>query len=275
LQTGIEALREAANLLGFQHPSRTRAGFSACQTDSVIQSRLALAVQPGGPYASRMSQFTPTARTRVQRIPDRGKYDRDTVFAILDEGLVGHVGFAVDGQPYVIPTLFARVGDQLYLHGSAASRMLRTLAGGVQMCVTVTLVDALVLARSAFHHSMNYRSVVVLGRATRVEGSDEKRKALEAFTEKIVRGRWNDVRQPNESELKQTTVLVLPLEEVSAKVRSGAPKDEKEDYNLPIWAGLLPLPVVPGAPVPDAELRFNLAPPPYLVNYSRNGKRHG
>jgi uncharacterized protein len=219
-----------------------------------------------------MSQFTPTARTRVKRIPDRGKYDRETVFGILDEGLVCHVGFAVDGQPFVIPTLYARVGEQLYIHGSAASRMLRTLAGGVQMCVTVTLVDAVVLARAAFHHSMNYRSVVVLGRATQVEGRDEKLKALEAFTEQIVRGRWNDVRQPNESELKQTTVLALPLEEVSAKVRAGGPKDEKEDYDLPIWAGLLPLPVVPAAPIPDPELRFSLDPPRYLLNYSRNGK---
>lgn len=216
-----------------------------------------------------MTQFTPTPRTRVKRLADRGKYDRDTVFAILDEGLVCHVGFTVDAQPYVIPTLFARDGDQLYLHGSAASRMLRTLSGGVQMCVTVTLVDAIVLARAAFHHSMNYRSVVVLGRATLIESRDEKLKALEAFTEKIVRGRWADVRPPNESELKQTTVLVLPLEEVSAKIRTGGPKDEKEDYDLPIWAGLLPLPTVPGAPIPDPQLRVSLDPPPYVVSYSR------
>lgn len=219
-----------------------------------------------------MSQATPTVRTRVKRIPDRGKYDRETVFAILDEGFVCHVGFVVDGQPYVIPTLFARVGEQLYIHGSAASRMLRTLAGGVQMCVTVTLVDALVLARSAFHHSMNYRSVVVLGRATLIQEREEKLKALEAFTHHIVRGRWNDVRQPIESELKQTTVLSLPLEEVSAKVRSGGPKDEPEDYDLRVWAGLLPLPTVPGTPVPDPQLRFSLDPPPYLANYSRNGR---
>lgn len=219
-----------------------------------------------------MSQFTPTARTRVKRIPDRGKYDRDTVLAILDEGLVCHVGFAVEAQPYVIPTLYGRVGDRLYIHGSAASRMLRTLSGGVQMCLTVTLVDALVLARAAFHHSMNYRSVVVLGRATLVEGDEEKRKALEAFTEQIVRGRWNDVRRPNQSELKQTTVLALPLEEVSAKVRTGGPKDEPEDYDLSIWAGLLPLPVVPGAPIPDPQLRFSLEAPAYAVNYSRNHK---
>ena len=219
-----------------------------------------------------MSQATPTVRTRVKRIPDRGKYDRETVFAILDEGLVCHVGFVVDGQPYVIPTLFARVGDQLYIHGSAASRMLRTLAGGVQMCVTVTLVDALVLARSAFHHSMNYRSVVVLGRATLIKDREEKLQALEAFTQHIVRGRWNEIRHPSEPELKQTTVLSLPLEEVSAKVRTGGPKDEPEDYDLGVWAGLLPLPTVPGTPIPDPQLRFPLDPPPYLVNYSRNGK---
>lgn len=217
-----------------------------------------------------MDQFTRTPRTRVKRLADRGKYDRETVFAVLDEGLVCHVGFTVDGQPFVIPTLFARVGDLLYVHGSAASRMLRTLSGGVQMCVTVTLVDGLVLARAAFHHSMNYRSVVVLGRATLIESSEEKLTALEAFTEKIVRGRWADVRQPNESELKQTTVLSLPLEEVSAKVRTGGPKDDKEDYDLPIWAGVLPLPVVPSAPIPDAQLRVSLDPPPYVVNYSRN-----
>ena len=220
-----------------------------------------------------MSDFTPTARTRVKRIPDRGKYDRDTVFAILDEALVCHVGFVVDGQPFVIPTLFARVDDQLYLHGSAASRMLRTLAGGVQVCVTVTLIDALVLARSAFHHSMNYRSVVVLGQAKPVEGREEKLKALNAFTEHVARGRWNDVRQPNDSELKQTMVLALPLEEVSAKVRTGGPKDEKEDYDLPIWAGVLPLPVVPGAPIPDPQLRFALDAPPYLAHYSRNHRK--
>ncbi len=216
-----------------------------------------------------MTQFTPTARTRVKRLPDRGKYDREVVNGILDEGLVCHVGFTVEEQPYVIPTLFARVGDQLYIHGSAASRMLRTLSGGVQVCVTVTLVDGIVLARAAFHHSMNYRSVVVLGRATVIESREEKLKALEAFTEKVVRGRWNDVRLPNESELRQTTVLALPLEEVSAKIRTGGPKDEKEDYDLPIWAGVLPLPIVPGAPVTDPELRFSLDPPEYVRNYAR------
>jgi uncharacterized protein len=220
-----------------------------------------------------MSESTPTQRTRVRRLPDRGKYDAETVFAILDEGLVCHVGFAIDGQPFVIPTLYARVDEQLYIHGSAASRMLRTLSGGVHVCVTVTLVDGLVLARSAFNHSMNYRSVVILGRAMPIEDREEKLTALQAFSEHIVRGRWKDVRQPTESELKQTKVLAVPLEEVSAKVRTGEPHDDEADYALPIWAGVLPLPIVPGAPIPDPRLLPGLKPPSYLLPYSRNGKR--
>src|ERR1700732_1025988 len=184
-----------------------------------------------------MSEFTPTKRTQVQRLPDRGKYDSATIYPILDEAFLCHVGFVVDGQPFVIPTGFARIGDTLYIHGSAASRMLRTLAGGVQVCVTVTLLDGLVLARSAFHHSMNYRSVVILGRAVPVEEREGKMKALELFTEHVVRGRWSDVRPPTDSELKATTVLALPLSEASAKIRTGPPKDDEEDYQLPIWAG--------------------------------------
>src|SRR5580693_6197039 len=164
-----------------------------------------------------MSEFKPTQRTQVKRLPDRGAYDSETVFKILDEGIICHVGFSVDGQPYVIPTGFARVGDTLYIHGSAASRMLRTLAGGIQVCVTVTLLDGLVLARAAFHHSANYRSVVMLGRAMPVEDSGAKNRVLEAFTNHIVRGRWDDVRPPTEMELKATSVLALPLQEVSAK----------------------------------------------------------
>jgi nitroimidazol reductase NimA-like FMN-containing flavoprotein (pyridoxamine 5'-phosphate oxidase superfamily) len=213
--------------------------------------------------------FSPTSRTKVQRLPDRGKYDRETVYRILDEGFVCHVGFVVDGQPFVIPTNYARVDDTLYVHGSSASRMLRTLAGGVQMCVTVTLVDGLVLARSAFHHSANYRSVVMLGRAMPVEDSGEKNRVLEAFTNHIVRGRWNDVRPPTEMELKATSVLALPLEEASAKVRSGPPKDDEADYALPIWAGVLPLPVVPGAPIADPRLNAGLEPPLNVLRYSR------
>jgi uncharacterized protein len=216
-----------------------------------------------------MSQFQPTQRTQVKRLPDRGAYDSETVHKILDEGLICHVGFSVDGQPYVIPTGFARVQDTLYIHGSAASRMLRTLSEGVQVCVTVTLLDGLVLARSAFHHSMNYRSVVMLGSATLVSDPAEKMKALEAFTEHIVRGRWNDVRLPTEAELKATAVLALPLAEVSAKIRQGPPKDDAEDYELPIWAGVVPLTITPAAPVADARLKPGLEPPAYAKKYSR------
>jgi len=217
-----------------------------------------------------MSEFKPTESTQVRRLPNRGAYDSDTVFQILDEGLICHVGFAVDGQPFVIPTGYARVDGTLYIHGSSASRMLRTLAQGIQVCVTVTLLDGLVLARAAFHHSMNYRSVVILGRATLVEELAEKIKVLEAFTEHIVRGRWKDVRRPTELELKATTVLALPLVEVSAKVRSGPPKDDEEDYNLPIWAGVVPLPIVPGAPITDPRLIPGLEVPAYAKKYSRN-----
>jgi nitroimidazol reductase NimA-like FMN-containing flavoprotein (pyridoxamine 5'-phosphate oxidase superfamily) len=209
----------------------------------------------------------------VKRLSERGKYDRETVFSILDEGFICHVGFVVDGQPFVIPTGYARSGDTLYIHGSAASRMLRTLAGGVEVCVTVTLIDGLVMARSAFHSSMNYRSVVILGRAVPVEAPEEKRNALHAFTEHIARGRWNDIRQPTESEMKATLVLALPLEEVSAKVRIGPPKDDAEDYSLPIWAGVLPLTLVPGEPIPDPRLHDGLTPPAYLQHYSRRPSR--
>jgi uncharacterized protein len=222
-----------------------------------------------------MSQFIPTKRTTVQRLPARGKYDRETVFSILDEGFVCHVGFVVDAQPFVIPTNYARVGDTVFLHGSSASRMLRTISDGVQVCVTVTLVDGLVLARSAFHHSVNYRSVVMLGRAVPIESAAEKMRALEAFTNHVMPERWNDVRQPTESELKATSVLALPLEEVSAKVRVGPPKDDEEDYTLPIWAGVLPLRVVADAPISDPRLIPGPEPPAYLRNYSRNGSGHG
>jgi uncharacterized protein len=222
-----------------------------------------------------MSEFSPTKRTKVQRLPDRGKYDRETVFAILDEGFVCHVGFVVDGQPFVIPTNYARVDETVYLHGSSASRMLRTIADGVQVCVTVTLVDGLVLARSAFHHSVNYRSVVMLGRAVPVTSAEEKMRALEAFTNHVVPGRWRDVRQPTVAELKATAVLALPLEEVSAKVRVGPPKDDEADYALPIWAGVLPLEVVPGAPISDPKLSGGLEPPAYLRSYSRNANSDG
>ena len=216
-----------------------------------------------------MSEFTPTERTQVKRLPKRGKYDRETVYAILDAGFVCHVGFNADGQPYVIPTNYGRAGDTLYLHGSAASRMLRTLSGGVPVCVTVTHVDRLVLARSAFHHSVNYRSVVILGTARLVEDPAEKMAALRIFTEHVLKGRWDDVRQPTEQELKATMVLALPLEEVSAKVRTGGPVDDEADYALPVWAGVLPLETVAQPPQPDARLKSDTPLPAYLKNYSR------
>ena len=178
---------------------------------------------------------------RVKREPQRGVYDRETIEAILDEALVCHLGFAVDGQPYVIPTLHARVGDRLYVHGSAASRMLRHAASDVRICVTVTLLDGLVLARSVFNHSIDYRSVVVLGTPTLVEDVDEKREALRAFTEHVAPGRWEEARQPTDQELKATWILSVPLDEASAKIRSGPPEDEPEDMELPVWAGVVPI----------------------------------
>jgi nitroimidazol reductase NimA-like FMN-containing flavoprotein (pyridoxamine 5'-phosphate oxidase superfamily) len=216
-----------------------------------------------------MSTFTPTERTQVKRLPKRGAYDRETVFKILDEAFVCHVGFVVDGHPFVIPTNFGRSGETLYLHGSAASRMLRTLSQGIPVCVTVTLTDGLVLARSAFHHSVNYRSVVVLGTARLVEEPAEKMEALRLFTEHIMKGRWDDIRWPTEQEMKGTTVLALPLEEVSAKVRTGGPIDDEEDYSLPVWAGVLPLPVVPAEPIADVRLKAGTAVPAYMKGYRR------
>ena len=217
-----------------------------------------------------MNQFTPTERTTLKRLPKRGDYDRETVYRILDEALFCHVGFVVDDRPYVIPTGFGRAGDVLYVHGSAASRMLRTLSAGAPVCVTVTLLDGLVLARSAFHHSMNYRSVVILGTARLVEDEEEKLAALRTFTEHIVPGRWAEVRWPSEAEMKATTVLALPLEEVSAKIRTGPPVDEEEDYALEVWAGVLPLKFMPQKPVNDPRLNSGVPTPTYLQNYSRS-----
>jgi nitroimidazol reductase NimA-like FMN-containing flavoprotein (pyridoxamine 5'-phosphate oxidase superfamily) len=216
-----------------------------------------------------MSQFQPTERTQVKRLPKRGLYDHETVYQILDTAFVCHVGFNVDGQPYVIPTNYGRAGDTLYLHGSAASRMLKTLSEGVPVCVTVTHVDGIVLARSAFHHSVNYRSVVILGTARLVESPAEKMEALRIFTEHVMKGRWDDVRRPTEQELKATTVLALPLEEVSAKVRTGGPLDDEGDYSLPVWAGVLPLATVAKEPVPDAQRKNDPSVPDYLKKYRR------
>jgi nitroimidazol reductase NimA-like FMN-containing flavoprotein (pyridoxamine 5'-phosphate oxidase superfamily) len=202
-----------------------------------------------------MATFSPTPRTRVRRAPKRATYDRATVEAILDEGLICHLAFVHDGHPFCIPTLHARVGDVVYVHGSAASRMVRSLQSGAPACLTVTLVDGLVLARSAFHHSMNYRSAVVVGALHAVTDPAERERALEAFTEHLLPGRWPEVRAPNRKELKATSVLAMALEEASAKVRTGAPGDDEEDYALPVWAGVVPLATTPGAPIPDPRLK--------------------
>ncbi|HEX8846723.1 MAG TPA: pyridoxamine 5'-phosphate oxidase family protein [Pyrinomonadaceae bacterium] len=216
-----------------------------------------------------MKDFEPTERTTLKRLPKRGNYERETVNKILDEGFVCHVGFIFEGRPFVIPTGYGRCGDQLYLHGSAASRMLRTLRGGVDVCVTVTLIDGLVLARSSFHHSMNYRSVVVFGRARVLEDEAEKMEALRVFTDHIMRGRWEEARLPNASELRATIVLSLPLDEASAKIRTGPPLDDEEDYALSVWAGVLPLNLTPGEAVPDPRLPAGTDMPQYLRTYHR------
>jgi nitroimidazol reductase NimA-like FMN-containing flavoprotein (pyridoxamine 5'-phosphate oxidase superfamily) len=211
----------------------------------------------------------PTARTRVIRESERGVYDHETVYRILDEGFLCHVGFSVDGQPFVIPTSYGRDGEKLYIHGSAASRMLRQLKDGVQVCVTVTLLDGLVLARSIFNHSMNYRSVVILGKATLVDDPAEKLAALRVLSEHIIPHRWDDVRQPNERELKATSVLRLPIEEFSAKVRQGPAIDDEEDYTFPTWAGVVPLEMVTGTPIDDARLIPGKTAPEYARGYTR------
>lgn len=211
----------------------------------------------------------PTARTRVVREPDRAAYDRESVYRILDEAFLCHVGFNVEGQPFVIPTSFGRKDANLYIHGSAASRMLRQMKDGVPVCVTVTLLDGLVLARSVFNHSMNYRSVVILGTATLVEDPEEKLAALRVLSEHIIPGRWDDARQPNDRELKATSVLRLPIEEFSAKVRTGPPIDDPEDYSFPTWAGVLPLQTTAGTPVRDPQLDHSREVPAYLRNYTR------
>jgi uncharacterized protein len=201
-----------------------------------------------------MDTFPPTGRTTLRRLPKRGVYDKAEVYAILDEGFICHVGFAIDGQPYVIPTGYARSGDQIYFHGSAASRMLHALGDGLDVCVTVTLVDGFVLSRSAFHHSINYRSVVILGRARLVALPVEKIAALRCFTDHILPGRWDEVRPPSDQELKSTMVLALPLEEVSAKVRKGPPVEDEGDIARPTWAGVVPLHGQLGEPIPMDDL---------------------
>ncbi|HKS73905.1 MAG TPA: pyridoxamine 5'-phosphate oxidase family protein [Terriglobales bacterium] len=217
-----------------------------------------------------MSEMSPTERTRIVREPQRAVYDREAAYRILDEAFICHVGFVVDGQPFVIPTGFGRAGDNLYIHGSAASRMLRNLDEGVSVCVTVTLLDGLVVARSIFNHSMNYRSVVVLGVARAVTDPAEKLEALRLLSEHIVPGRWVEARQPNEKELKATLVMRLPIEEFSAKVREGGAIDDEEDYEFRTWAGVIPLEMVAGRPLPDERLLAGVDLPGYVSGYTRS-----
>lgn len=206
---------------------------------------------------SRM--YSPSERSTIRRIPKRAVYDREVVHAVLDEGMVGHVGFVVGGQPFVIPMAYARMGETIYLHGAAASRLMRTLGGGVDACLTVTHVDGLVLARSAFRHSLNYRSVVVFGQANLVEDEGAKREALRAITEHLTPGRWEVARQPSAAELAGTLVLALTIAEASAKIRTGGPVDEVGDYALPVWAGVVPLKLTMQTPEPDGQLAVGVS----------------
>src|SRR5467141_737609 len=215
------------------------------------------------PSSFKSNDPTPTPRTRVVREPQRAVYDRDAVNQILDEAFLCHVGFVADGQPFVIPTSFGRDGDVLYIHGSAASRMLRNLDQGVAVCITATLLDGLVLARSVYNHSMNYRSVVVLGRAQEVTDRTRKLRAMECVVEHVVPGRWADARQPNEGELKGTTILELSLDEASAKIRSGPPTDDDADLELSVWAGVIPLKLEPSDPIPATGV--GSSPPAYAA----------
>ena len=221
-----------------------------------------------------MASPAPSPRTTVRRLPERGVYDRAAIHAILDEALVCHVGFtADDGQPFVIPCVHGRIGDRLYLHGSTASRMLRALGAGAAACVTATLLDGLVLARSAFHHSVNYRSVVVVGTCTRVDDAEERLAALRAIVEQAMPGRWQESRRPSATELAQTLVVSLPLDEASAKVRAGGPKDDAEDLALGHWAGVIPLALVAGPPQPDAALRPGIETPQAALRYRRGPRQ--
>jgi nitroimidazol reductase NimA-like FMN-containing flavoprotein (pyridoxamine 5'-phosphate oxidase superfamily) len=209
----------------------------------------------------------PSDRTTVKRKPQRAAYDRATIDRILDEGLICHVGFTVAGQTFVLPMIHVRVGDKVCLHGAPASRTLQALAQGVEACLTVTLLDGLVLARSAIHHSMNYRSVVLFGRASVVDDPAEKVAILAGLTEHLIPGRWADVRGPTDRELRQTLVLSIPIQEASAKVRTGPPMDDEADYELPVWAGVVPLRLAAGSPIDDAQIKPGVQPPEYAVHY--------
>ena len=216
-----------------------------------------------------MSDLTKTDKTQIRRSPKRGHYDFKTIASILDEGFICHVGFAVNQQPFVIPTAYGRLENKVYIHGAGASRMIQSLDAGIEVCLSVTLLDGLVLARSAYHHSMNYRSVVLFGQAQKVEKPDEKTAALKAFTEHVMKGRWDDVRSPSEAELAGTTVLSLPIQEASAKIRTGPPIDDPADYDLSIWAGVLPLNLQAGIPIADPRLSLGIALPNNISTYRR------
>jgi hypothetical protein len=238
------------------------------QTSSPQQDSLRATIHPRNRMPENVAM---SDRTRIVRESQRAVYDRETIYKILDEGFVCHVGFTADEQAFVIPTMYARVGDAIYFHGSAASRMLCGVGGGLNVCVTVTLADGLVLAHSVFNHSMNYRSVVALGNAAIVDEPGEKLAALHAFTERILPGRWHDARQPNQKELKATSILRLPLTEVSAKVRVGGVEDDAEDYALQVWAGIVPLRLVADPPIRDERCDASLPTPAYAVNFRTGG----
>lgn len=214
-----------------------------------------------------MNHPPPSDRTTVKRLSKRAAYDRDTIHAILDEGLVCHVAFAVDGQPTVIPTIYVRIGEAVYLHGSPASRMLQLVQRGEEVCIAFTIVDGLVLARSAFHHSINYRSVVLFGRGSEVREPARKNEVLRALSEHLIAGRWDSIRGPSSDELRKTLVVSVPIDEASAKVRTGPPLDDEPDYDLPFWAGVLPLHLAAAAPIPDPRLKAGIEPPDYLRDY--------
>jgi len=220
------------------------------------------------------SAFSPTARSRVKRLHERGRYDRESVYAVLDAGMLAHVGYVIDGQPYVTPTFYWREGDRLVWHGSSASRMLRAVKEGIPACVTVSLLDGLVLARSGFHSSVNYRAVMAFGRARAIEDPDEKMAALKAFVERLTPGRWAELRPPTAQEMKATTVVGMTIEEASAKIRTGPPKDDEEDYDaVPVWAGVLPLKTIAQTPVPDPRLKPGTPLPDYLASFDLEGYR--
>ncbi|MEW6324440.1 MAG: pyridoxamine 5'-phosphate oxidase family protein [Nitrospirota bacterium] len=219
-----------------------------------------------------MEQFPQTERNQVKRKPDRGRYDKATIYPIIDEALICHVGFVLDSQPYVIPTIHARQGDRILLHGAKGSRMLKFIQTGGPVCITITVLDGLVLARSVFHHSLNYRSVVLFGRGELIEGQEEKLAAMEVVTEHLIRGRWQEARRPTLQELDATAVVAVPIESASAKIRTGPPIDDEQDYDLPVWAGVVPIRQAVGEPASDPRLKEGIPAPPSVIAYPGRGE---